>query len=86
VANHKSALKRARQNETKRIRNRAGRASMKTAVKNFDTALQSKGAGAAEDIAAVASAIDLAAKKGLIPKQRAARKIARLSKAVSRLG
>jgi len=39
LANHKSALKRARQNEVKRIRNKGYKTRVKKAVKEVRTAL-----------------------------------------------
>ena len=39
MANHVSALKRARQNEKRRLRNRAGRAANRTIVRKFEAAL-----------------------------------------------
>ncbi len=86
MANHKSALKRARQNEKRRLRNRAGNATLKTALKKFDTALEDDSADKAAELKAVTSALSLAAKNGIIPRGRASRKIARLSKALNRAG
>jgi small subunit ribosomal protein S20 len=84
LANHKSAEKRARQNEKRRLRNKA----VKTRIKNItkDVRLAS-GEGSNEDILAklnmAKSIIDRAAKKGVIHKKSAARKISRLSKMVN---
>jgi small subunit ribosomal protein S20 len=83
VANHKSALKRARQNENRRLRNKA----IKTRVKHIirDVRL-STAEGAAENsreaLNAAQSIIDKAAKQGVIHKNTAARKISRLTKQV----
>ena len=41
MANHKSAAKQARQNEKRRLRNRWWRARLRTAIKNFRTAVDS---------------------------------------------
>lgn len=84
MANHKSALKRARQNETRRIRNRAGRAAMRTAIKRFETAVTTEGQDATAELRTVSSALALAAKSGVIPRGRASRKIARLHKQLDR--
>ena len=78
MANHKSALKRARQSEVRRVRNRAGRSAVKKQVKQFEAAA-SEGQ-AAPLLAGVMSALARAGSKGFIPKRRAARKIARLSR------
>jgi small subunit ribosomal protein S20 len=83
VANHKSALKRARQNENRRLRNKATRTRVKSIVK---TVRQSVGEGAAEasrdHLNAAKSVIAKAAKKGVIHKRTAARKVSRLTKLV----
>ena len=86
MANHKSALKRARQNEKRRLRKRAGNATLKTAIKKFEGAMQDDGADKAAELKDVTSALATAAKKGIIPRGRASRKIARLSKALNRAG
>ncbi len=85
MANHKSAIKRARQNEKRRIRNRSGRSTMKSVLTKFETTMDSDPAAAASLLQETASELAIAAKKGLIPKQRASRKIARLSKRLSKL-
>lgn len=81
MANHKSALKRANQNEIRRIRNRA----VKTRVKNVVKEVRQAAAGSESDKAATTlrtaqSTIDKAAKKGVLHKRTAARKVARLAK------
>jgi len=81
LANHKSALKRARQNEIKRMRNKA----YKTRVNNVTKQVRlAEGESSAETITTnlniAKSVIDIAAKKGIIHKKTAARKISRLSK------
>ncbi len=85
MANHKSALKRARQNEKRRIRNRAGRSAVKNDIKQFEAAAAGD-ADAAPLLPAVMSSIAGAAAKGYLPKRRAARKIARLSRRVHKDG
>ena len=79
MANHKSALKRARQSEIRRVRNRAGRSAVKKQIKEFETAVAGEGV-AAPLLPTVMSALARAGSKGFIPKRRAARKIARLSR------
>lgn len=81
MANHKSALKRARQNEIRRMRNKA----VKTRVKNVVKEVREAAAGTPDEpidakLNAAKSAIDKAAKKGVIHKKTASRKISRLSK------
>ena len=84
MANHKSALKRAKQSETKRLRNKA----VKTRVKHTVKAVYQATAGenpetASAHLKSATSVIDKAAKKGVIHKKTAARKISRLSKMVN---
>lgn len=78
VANHVSAIKRARQNEKRRLRNKSGRATNRTEIKKFLTAVES-GEGQAA-LPKVMAQLAGSAAKGVIPKKRASRKIARLAK------
>jgi small subunit ribosomal protein S20 len=80
MANHKSAKKRARQDEKRRARNRENRTRVKGAIKNARQALASGDAEAAQ--AAVRNAeseLRRAASKGAIPRKRASRTISRLA-------
>ena len=87
MANHKSALKRARQNEVRRLRNKAVKTRIKNVVKEVRTAAagQSESDPAAE-LKIAQSAIDKAAKKGVIHARTAARKASRLAKKVNAAG
>lgn len=84
MANHKSALKRARQNETRRLRNKSVKTRVKKVVKDVRLAV-----GNASDetksakLISARSAIDKAVKKGVIHKKTAARKISRLTKLIN---
>jgi small subunit ribosomal protein S20 len=84
LANHKSALKRARQNTVRRLRNKSVRTRVKSVVKDVRAAvadnLQDK---VLQELNLAKSVIDKAAKKGTIHKKTAARKISRLSKFVN---
>ena len=81
MANHKSAIKRARQNEIRRLRNRSVKTRVKNVVKQVRQAVEEKSADAAGSVLVTAqSEIDRAAKKGVLHKRTAARKISRLSK------
>lgn len=82
MANHKSAKKRAKQSETRRKRNTIVKTKMKNAIKNV-TGASAETAGAAMTNAQ--SVIAKSAKKGVIHKKTAARKISRLAKMVNRL-
>ena len=84
LANHKSAEKRARQNDKRRVRNKA----VKTRIKHLtkEVRLVSSETSKEEALAklkAVQSTVDKALKKGVIHKKTAARKISRLSRLVN---
>lgn len=84
MANHKSALKRARQNEERRMRNKSTKTRIKNIVKDvrLDVSENSK-ESALTKLDTAKSIIDKAAKKGVIHKKTASRKISRLSKTVN---
>jgi small subunit ribosomal protein S20 len=80
MANHLSALKRARQTEKRTAHNRANTSQLRTALRKFRQSLQSgKQADAKSGFSATVSAIDKAVKKGVIHKNTAARYKSRLS-------
>jgi small subunit ribosomal protein S20 len=81
LANHKSALKRSRQSEDRRLRNKA----VKTRVKSVTKSVRKVSAENSTEAVAPAfknaqSNIDKAAKKGVLHKRTAARKVSRLAK------
>ena len=81
MANHKSALKRARQNEIRRMRNKSYRTRVNNVTKQVRLAEgESSGETITTNLNLAKSVIDIAAKKGTIHKRTAARKISRLSK------
>ena len=80
MANHVSALKRARQTEKRTARNRANTSQFRTALRKFRQTLQSgKPADAKAAFAGTVSAIDKAVKKGVIHKNTAGRYKSRLA-------
>ena len=84
MANHKSALKRARQNEERRMRNKSTKTRIKNIVKDVRLAVSEKSKESAlTKLDTAKSIIDKAAKKGVIHKKTASRKISRLSKIVN---
>lgn len=83
MANHKSALKRAGQNERRRMRNRTVQTRVKNVVKAARLAISQEGEDAVGKLNAAKSAIDKAAKKGVLHQKTAARKISRLTKQVN---
>jgi small subunit ribosomal protein S20 len=79
LANHKSAIKRARQNEVHRIRNKSVKTRVKKVIKDVRlTAGQDSKEAIPAKLKIAQSMIDKAAKKGVIHKKTAARKISRL--------
>jgi small subunit ribosomal protein S20 len=84
VANIKSQIKRNRQNEKRRVRNRAVRTSLKTATKKVDVAAGSGDLDSAGTLLQEAArSLDQAASKGMIHKRTAARKKSRLARRVA---
>lgn len=86
MANIKSQIKRNKQNEKRRLRNRVYRGTARIAVRNARSAIET---GNAEETQAslmqAISALDKAAEKGVIHKNNAARRKGRLMKAVAAL-
>jgi small subunit ribosomal protein S20 len=75
-----TAQKRDIQNEKKRLRNKASRAAVKTAVRKFEISLAASDAAASKvNLNEVYSALDKAAKKGFFTKNKANRSKARLT-------
>jgi len=86
LANHKSALKRARQNEVKRIRNKGYKTRVKKAVKEVRTALSDDSVDQAKkSFVKTVSIIQKAASKGVIHRNQASRKISRLATQINQL-
>lgn len=76
---NRSAEKRERQNRTRRLRNRAAKSTMKTAIKKFNEAVASGDvASATSNLALSLKLIDSTASKGVIHKNTADRKKSRL--------
>ncbi len=81
MANHKSAVKRIRQNSRRRARNKRIRTGMRTVVKSCRLALESGDVEVArEKLREAERSLRKAASKGVIPKARADRKVSRLAK------
>jgi len=73
VANIKSQIKRNRQNERRRLRNKSVKSSLKTAIRKFDAALEAGDTETATALMREASRkLDKAASKGIIHKNQAA--------------
>lgn len=83
MANHKSAKKRIRTNDRKRVRNKASLSKVKTLVKNvFDSEEQAKGT---ENLKVAISFLDRTVCKGRMPKNTASRKKSQMAKFVGSL-
>lgn len=81
MANIKSALKRVKVSREQNLRNRMISSAVKTAIKKFDKALESKDEAAIEEAyTAAVSKVDKAVTKGVIHKNVANRKKAQLAK------
>ena len=86
---HKSAMKRLRQSKERRLRNRARKSHMKEAIKKLRTAINDKQDPDKEKVMslykAAVSTVAKTSSKGTIHSNTAARKIGRLTKAVSKV-
>lgn len=80
MANHKSALKKSKQDQVRRMRNRSGRSTLRTALKNIRAELAEGSNEAAEKLPQIYSLIDRSAKKGFIHQNAAARLKSNLSR------
>jgi small subunit ribosomal protein S20 len=82
VANIKSQIKRNRQNEAARMRNKAVKSELKTRERNLVAAVEA-GVGAEDALRLAQKRIDMAAAKGVLHKNTAARQKSRLAKLVN---
>jgi small subunit ribosomal protein S20 len=83
VANIKSQIKRNRQNEVRRLRNKAVTSELKTRVKNAAKAAETGADDVVDKQRLAQKRIDMAAAKGVIHKNAAARKKSRLAKKIA---
>lgn len=80
MPNHKSAEKRMRQNERRRVINRSNRTKLRTSVKNLRSALKGGDAGKVTALLPkTISEIDKAVQKGVLHRNAAARHKSRLT-------
>ena len=87
MANHKSALKRIKQNEQRNERNRHVRATLRTFIKRVREAVAKKDQETAKAaLVAAIPVIDSAASKGVIHRATASRNVSRLTRLVNTLG
>ena len=85
MANIKSQIKRNRQNERRRVRNKAVRSEIKTRVKNAVGAAEHGSDNSAEALQAAVKRIDTAAAKGMIHKNQAANRKSRLMRRINKV-
>ncbi len=83
MANHKSALKRIRSNERKRLRNRFQVKTTRTFIKKLRAAKEKEEATAL--LRRVSAMIDRLARKNIIHKNKAANNKSKLTKLVNKL-
>ena len=80
MANIQSAKKRIKVTETKTLKNRMVKSALKTAIKKFETAVEAKNTEDAKALfTSVVKSLDMAASKGVVHKNMAARKKSRLA-------
>ena len=84
MPNIKSAKKRVKVNEKKNLRNRMVKSGLRTSVKKFESAVEADATTAAAQLVATTSVIDKAVTKGVIHKNAANRKKARLAKRLNK--
>ena len=84
MPNIKSAKKRVKVTAKKTLRNRMVKSALRTSVKKFEAAVAADAATAQVQLTATTSAIDKAVAKGVMHKNAANRKKARLAKRLAK--
>jgi small subunit ribosomal protein S20 len=86
LANHPSALKRAKQNKVRNQKNSSVKARIRTKCKQFLQSAEGSSSDSAQTaLNQVTSLIDKASAKGVLHPRTASRKISRLSKKLSKV-
>lgn len=86
MANIKSAIKRAKLSEERRVRNTTYRSDMRSSIKRAEAAIASNDLQSAKEAVAFAtSKLDIAVSKGVIHKNYATRHKSRLMKSLNKL-
>lgn len=80
MPNIKSAIKRVQLSKLQNAKNTAARSSLRTAIRRFEEVVNNNPENAVEALQKASSALDKAAAKGLIHKNKAARKKSRMAK------
>lgn len=79
MANIKSSIKRIATTKKKTLQNKSKKSALKTSIKKFDLAVSESAENARELLRAALKSLDKAASKGIIHKNKAARKKSRLT-------
>jgi len=86
MPNHKSAIKRVKQNEKRRAINRGNRGSLRTQIKKLRLALANNNQTESQELLSpTVSMIDKAVNKGIIHRNTAARHKSRLTAHIAKL-
>ena len=86
MAHSKSAMKRVRQNEKRRVKNKSQRSALRTQLRKTKSTIESKNVETAQaELTKSVRALDRAASKGLIHPNQAARRKSRMVKKVQKL-
>jgi len=85
MANIKSQIKRNKQNEQARLRNKAVKAEVKTRTKSALTAAERNDDNSVEALRLAVKRIDMAAAKGVIHKNQASNRKSRLMRRIAAL-
>ena len=86
MANIKSQIKRNRQNERRRVRNKVGRSELKTRVKRAVEGLDGSADDAVERVRSAQKRLAKAGAKDVVHKNQAARRTSRLMKRAAKQG
>jgi small subunit ribosomal protein S20 len=84
MANIKSQIKRNRQNERRRQRNKVARSELKTRVKRAAEGIDEGGEDAVDRVRSAQKRLAKAAEKGVVHKNQASRRMSRLMKRAAR--
>ncbi|MDP8976571.1 MAG: 30S ribosomal protein S20 [Actinomycetota bacterium] len=85
MANIRSQIKRNRQNERRRVRNKAARSEIKTRLRLAQSAAESGADDSTEALRLAVKRLDKAAAKGIIHKNQAANRKSRLMARLSKV-
>ena len=84
MANTRSAMKRIKQNEKRRLRNRAARSTIRSTLKTARTAAAEKSPQSKEVVLEAIRVLDRAVSRGIIHRNTAARKKSALARSLPR--